>query len=193
MTLVAINPADGTEVGRYDQPSADDVAAAIDRADAAFGSWRQRPIAERADRLRSLAATLRANSADLAREATLEMGKPIVEAEAEVEKCAWNCEFYADNASALPADEPQPIERDARATCSSSPLGTVLAIMPWNFPFWQLFRFAAPALMAGNIGDAQARLERAAVRAGDRGRVPRRPVSRTACSRRCWSAPRRVG
>jgi succinate-semialdehyde dehydrogenase / glutarate-semialdehyde dehydrogenase len=150
MTLVAINPADGTEIGRYDQPSADDVAAAIDRADTAFGTWRRCPIAERADLLRSLAATLRANSADLAREATLEMGKILREAEGEVEKSAVFCEYYAHNAERLLA--PQSIEAGGVENyVRFEPIGVVLAVMPWNFPYVQVFRFAPPALVAGNV------------------------------------------
>jgi succinate-semialdehyde dehydrogenase/glutarate-semialdehyde dehydrogenase len=150
MTLVAINPADGTEIGRYDQPSSDDVAAAIDRADTAFRSWRQRPIVERADLLRSLAATLRAHSAELAREATLEMGKILREAEGEVEKSAAFCEYYADNAARLLA--PQAIEAGGVENyVRFEPIGVVLAVMPWNFPYVQVFRFAPPALVAGNV------------------------------------------
>ena len=150
MTLVAINPADGTEIGRYDQPSADDVAAAIDRADAAFQSWRRRRIAERAELLRSLAATLRAHSAELAREATLEMGKILREAEGEVEKSAMFCEYYADNAERLLA--PQSIEAGGVENyVRFEPIGVVLAVMPWNFPYVQVFRFAPPALVAGNV------------------------------------------
>ncbi len=78
------------------------------------------------------------------------MGKPIAEAEAEVEKCAWNCDFYAEHAAAFLADEPAP-SNATESYVAYRPLGVVLAIMPWNFPYWQVFRFAAPALMAGNV------------------------------------------
>jgi acyl-CoA reductase-like NAD-dependent aldehyde dehydrogenase len=108
-------------------------------------------FAERAELLRAAAATLRAGQARWAALITAEMGKPIVEAEAEIEKCAWNCEYYAEHAAAFLADEP--IATNARLSyVEFVPLGLVLAIMPWNFPFWQVFRFAAPTLMAGNTG-----------------------------------------
>src|SRR5207253_5556615 len=88
--------------------------------------------------------------AEYARTMTLEMGKPIVQAEAEVDKCASTCEYYADHAEAFLAEQPR--ETDAsRSFVRFDPLGPVLAVMPWNFPFWQVFRFAAPALMAGNV------------------------------------------
>jgi succinate-semialdehyde dehydrogenase / glutarate-semialdehyde dehydrogenase len=151
MSLTAINPTDGSELGRFDELSPEQVSAAIERAHAAFGEWRERPLAERCDLLRSLAATLRSNKADLAREATLEMGKILREAEGEVEKSAAFCEHYADNAERLLA--PQVID-DGGALENYvlyEPLGVVLAVMPWNFPYVQVFRFAPPALVAGNV------------------------------------------
>jgi succinate-semialdehyde dehydrogenase / glutarate-semialdehyde dehydrogenase len=151
MSLTAINPTDGSELGRFDELSPEQVSAAIERAHAAFGEWRERPLAERCDLLRSLAATLRSNKADLAREATLEMGKILREAEGEVEKSAAFCEYYADNAERLLA--PQVID-DGGALENYvlyEPLGVVLAVMPWNFPYVQVFRFAPPALVAGNV------------------------------------------
>lgn len=150
MTLVAINPADGTEIARYEQPTRDDVAAAIDRADGAFTSWRARPISERADLLRSLAATLRAHSEELAAEASREMGKILREAEGEVEKSAVFCEYYAEHAERLLA--PQSIDAGGVENyVRFEPIGIVLAVMPWNFPYVQVFRFAPPALVAGNV------------------------------------------
>jgi succinate-semialdehyde dehydrogenase / glutarate-semialdehyde dehydrogenase len=151
MSLTAINPTDGSELGRFDELSPEQVSAAIERAHAAFGEWRERPLAERCDLLRSLAATLRSNKAELAREATLEMGKILREAEGEVEKSAAFCEHYADNAERLLA--PQVID-DGGALENYvlyEPLGVVLAVMPWNFPYVQVFRFAPPALVAGNV------------------------------------------
>jgi succinate-semialdehyde dehydrogenase/glutarate-semialdehyde dehydrogenase len=151
MTLTAINPADGTELGRFEELSDEQVGAAIERAHAAFLDWRERPLAERCDLLRSLAATLRANKDELAREATLEMGKILREAEGEVEKSAVFCEWYADNAERLLT--PEVIEDGGAAEnyVLYEPLGAVLAVMPWNFPYVQVFRFAPPALVAGNV------------------------------------------
>jgi succinate-semialdehyde dehydrogenase/glutarate-semialdehyde dehydrogenase len=150
MTLIAVNPADGSELGRYEQPDAAALAASLDRAQDAFLDWRARPVAARAELLRSLAATLRANAAELAREATLEMGKILREAEAEVEKSASFCEYYADNAGSMLAPRALAgggVENYVRY----EPLGIVLAVMPWNFPYVQVFRFAPPALAAGNV------------------------------------------
>jgi len=151
MTLIAVNPADGSQLGRFEELSGDQVAAAIERAHSAFLGWRERPLAERCDLLRSLAATLRENKAELAREATLEMGKILREAEGEVEKSAVFCEYYADNAERLLAPE---VIEDGGAVenyVRYEPLGVVLAVMPWNFPYVQVFRFAPPTLVAGNV------------------------------------------
>src|SRR5260370_19819086 len=125
------------------------VNQSLDEAHNAFFSWRETTFAERGAVLHRVATYLREHKAELARLATLEMGKPIVESEAEVEKCAWNCDFYADNAEKFLDDEC--IATNGRESYTSFlPLGVVLALMPWNFPYWQVFRFAAPALMAGN-------------------------------------------
>ena len=151
MTLTAVNPADGSQLGRFEELSGDQVNAAIERAHSAFLEWRERPLAERCDLLRSLAATLRENKAELAREATLEMGKILREAEGEVEKSAVFCEYYADNAERLLAPE---VIEDGGAVenyVRYEPLGVVLAVMPWNFPYVQVFRFAPPTLVAGNV------------------------------------------
>jgi succinate-semialdehyde dehydrogenase/glutarate-semialdehyde dehydrogenase len=125
------------------------VDAAVQQAYDAQRRWRESSFGERAARLQSAARVLRAEKARLAALATREMGKPIVEAEAEVEKCAWNCDFYAEHAAAFLADEHVEMNL-SDSFVAFQPLGVVLAIMPWNFPFWQVFRFAAPALMAGN-------------------------------------------
>ena len=101
--------------------------------------------------MKKAAVLLRQNKAKYAGIMTAEMGKPIIESEAEVEKCALNCDYYAENAERFLADEPHP-SNATESYVEFPPLGTVLAIMPWNFPFWQVFRFAAPALMAGNVG-----------------------------------------
>src|SRR5438128_8612826 len=120
-------------------------------AHAAFLQWREVPFARRAQRMREAAQILRTRRAEYARTMTLEMGKPIVQGEAEVDKCAWACEYYADHAEAFLAEQPRETEA-SRSYVRFDPLGPVLAVMPWNFPFWQVFRFAAPALMAGNAG-----------------------------------------
>lgn len=147
--MESINPATGELLGRYPLASPDQVDRALVQARWAFRSWRDTPFDERAKLFRQAAAVLRSERARFARLISLEMGKPIVEAEGEIDKCAWGCEFYADNAARFLADEPH----ESNATESYvtfEPLGTVLAVMPWNFPFWQAFRFAAPAIMAGN-------------------------------------------
>jgi succinate-semialdehyde dehydrogenase/glutarate-semialdehyde dehydrogenase len=151
MTLTAFNPADGSELGGYEELTPQEVTAAIERAHGAFLQWRERPLSERCDLLRSLAVTLRANKADLAREATLEMGKILREAEGEVEKSAAFCEYYADNAERLLAPEVIDNGGALENYVRYEPLGAVLAVMPWNFPYVQVFRFAPPALVAGNV------------------------------------------
>ncbi|WP_372784472.1 NAD-dependent succinate-semialdehyde dehydrogenase [Phenylobacterium sp.] len=118
-------------------------------ARAAFEGWRRTDIAERAALMRKAGAALRARSDEFAALMTDEMGKTLTEGHAEVEKCAGNCDFYAERAAGFLAD--QPVDMGGpRAKVSFRPLGTILAVMPWNFPFWQVFRFAAPTLMAGN-------------------------------------------
>jgi succinate-semialdehyde dehydrogenase/glutarate-semialdehyde dehydrogenase len=148
-TIESVEPATEAVRARFDSHSNADVAAAIAAADAAFRSWRALPIADRAVPMKALARLLRARSERYARLITTEMGKPITEALAEIEKCAWNCDFYADHAAEYLADEP--VETNARASfVAFEPLGVILAVMPWNYPFWQVIRFLAPALMAGN-------------------------------------------
>src|SRR5205085_2414244 len=133
-----------SELGRFDELTPEQVSAAIERAHTAFLEWRERPLAERCDLLRSLATALRSNKTELAREATLEMGKILREAEGEVEKSAAFCEYYADNAERLLSpeviDDGGALENYVRY----EPLGAVLAVMPWNFPYVQVFRFAPP-------------------------------------------------
>ncbi|MBX5476818.1 MAG: NAD-dependent succinate-semialdehyde dehydrogenase [Clostridia bacterium] len=151
MEILSINPATGERLASFEETPDAEVERALEQAREAFRRWRQVPFAERAAHMRAAAAYLRQHKADLARLITSEMGKPIVQAEAEVEKCAWACDYYADNAEAFLADIPK--EGSGRAAyVAFRPLGPVFAIMPWNFPFWQVFRFAAPALMAGNVG-----------------------------------------
>jgi succinate-semialdehyde dehydrogenase/glutarate-semialdehyde dehydrogenase len=149
MSIQSINPATEEILETFDPHNEAQVNETLAAARVAFRSWRATSFAERRAALHRVASYLREHKAELAHAATLEMGKPIVEAEAEVEKCAWNCDFYADNADQFLADEP--VVTNATASyVSFVPLGVVLAVMPWNFPYWQVFRFAAPALMAGN-------------------------------------------
>ena len=151
MSMESINPATGEILERFDETSPKDLDRILNGAHEAFLAWRTVSFAVRAQKMRAAARVLRERGATYARAMTLEMGKPIVQAEAEVEKCAVTCDFYAEHAEAYLA--PQPRETDAtRSYVRFDPLGPVLAVMPWNFPFWQVFRFAAPALMAGNVG-----------------------------------------
>jgi succinate-semialdehyde dehydrogenase/glutarate-semialdehyde dehydrogenase len=147
--LESINPATGALLGRYPAATADEIEDAISGADAAQRAWRRTSFPERSEAMRRLAAHLRERRDHYAFLVTSEMGKPITEARAEIEKCAWACEFYADRAADFLADE-SVATNATRSIVAYEPLGVVLAIMPWNYPFWQVMRFAAPALMAGN-------------------------------------------
>ncbi len=149
MRIQSINPATEEVLESFETHSAAQVDRTLDQARRAYLAWRETTFTERAQALRRVASLLRAQSDRLARVVTLEMGKPIAEAEAEVEKCAWNCDFYAEHAGRFLADEPTPSSA-TQSYVEFTPLGVVLAVMPWNFPYWQVFRFAAPALMAGN-------------------------------------------
>lgn len=151
MSIATINPATGETVRTFEAYSAARVNESLDRAVAAYRQHRRTSFADRASRMRKAATILEAESRDLGRLMTLEMGKPIKAAVAEAEKCATACRYYADNAERFLADEKVEME-GGRSWIAFQPLGAVLAIMPWNFPFWQVFRFAAPALMAGNVG-----------------------------------------
>jgi acyl-CoA reductase-like NAD-dependent aldehyde dehydrogenase len=147
--LQSINPATEEVLETFELYSAGQIDAALEEAYQAFKRWRDTSFAERGALLSGLADYLREHKTELARRATLEMGKPIAEAEAEIVKCAWNCDYYAEHGERFLANEP--IESSASESyVAFRPLGVVLALMPWNFPYWQVFRFAAPALMAGN-------------------------------------------
>jgi succinate-semialdehyde dehydrogenase/glutarate-semialdehyde dehydrogenase len=147
--IVSIDPTTGNELERFPYHDRSEVDAALSAACTAQASWRQIPVLERVKLLRSMAKVLRAGRGSYAQMITQEMGKPIVEAEAEIDKCAWNCDFYAEAAPGFLA--PEAVETNAaQSAVMFDPLGVVLAIMPWNYPFWQFFRFAAPALAAGN-------------------------------------------
>ena len=147
--IVSVDPSTGSEIAAFDAFGPAELDRAAADAHAAFEVWRARSIAERAVPMGALAAHLRTEADRYARLITAEMGKPLAEAKAELEKCAWACEHYATHAARLLADEPHPSSA-TRSYVAFEPLGVVLAIMPWNYPFWQVFRFAAAAVMAGN-------------------------------------------
>ncbi len=147
--IQSINPASGALLFETAEHTQADVERALAGAASAQALWRDVPMEKRCASVRAAAGVLRKNKAEFARLITDEMGKPLAEAEAEIEKCAWNCEFYADRAPAFLAEE-NIASNASDSVVVYEPLGVVLAIMPWNYPFWQLFRFAAPALAAGN-------------------------------------------
>src|SRR5438094_4707617 len=151
MAVSSINPSSGELLESFEEATPAALERVLGHAWQAFLGWRTRTFAERAERLREAARVLRVKKAESARLMALEMGKPVAQGEAEVEKCAWGCEYYAEHAARFLAPEPRETDA-ARSYVRFDPLGPVLAVMPWNFPFWQVFRFAAPALMAGNAG-----------------------------------------
>ena len=151
MSLKSINPANGQEIAAYEEMSTDEVNGIITAVNDAFNSWRKTSFSSRGELLKNAAVILQSNKEEFGRLMSLEMGKPYSQSLAEVVKCAKGCEYYADNTEEILAD--RIIETDAsKSYVSHQPIGIVLAVMPWNFPFWQVFRFAAPALMAGNVG-----------------------------------------
>ncbi|RVE88945.1 NAD-dependent succinate-semialdehyde dehydrogenase [Sinorhizobium meliloti] len=147
--IVTTNPATGEELARYELHDDAFVDAALSAAAKTQKAWRKKPVEERVRLLGAMAKVLRAGKSRYAEMVTREMGKPIVESEAEIEKCAYNCDFYAEHAAQYLADEAVASNASESAVVFD-PLGVVLAIMPWNYPFWQFFRFAAPAFAAGN-------------------------------------------
>lgn len=149
--LNSINPANSKQIKQYDEMTGEESAKIIALANSSFIKWKETSFVERSKLMFNAAKVLRENVKEYSEVMTLEMGKPIVQARAEVEKCAWVCDYYAENAEKFLTDEV--IKTDAaNSFVAYQPLGVVLAIMPWNFPFWQVFRFAAPNLMAGNAG-----------------------------------------
>jgi succinate-semialdehyde dehydrogenase/glutarate-semialdehyde dehydrogenase len=151
MSIQSVNPATGDVLETLEETTPAQIDTILARAHAAFTEWRGEPFARRSALMRAAARELRARKDEYALTMTREMGKPIVQSEAEVEKCAVTCDYYAEHAEAFLAEQPR--ETDAsRSYVRFDPLGVVLAVMPWNFPFWQVFRFAAPALMAGDAG-----------------------------------------
>lgn len=151
MAFHAINPVDGSTILTLDNWEASRLSKAMDVAELAAGPWADTPIKKRCALMHKAAEVLRARQEELATIITQEMGKLIKESRDEIEKCAWVCEYYAEHGPGFLEDEY--IETDAaKSLVAYQPLGIILAVMPWNFPFWQVFRFAAPALVAGNTG-----------------------------------------
>jgi succinate-semialdehyde dehydrogenase/glutarate-semialdehyde dehydrogenase len=150
MAIASVNPATGETIRTFEALDDAAIDAALARSASAFAVNRSRGFHERASRMTRAAEILEERQKELGRLITTEMGKPVKAAVAEVVKCATNCRYYAEHAQSYLADEP--VKTDAKETfIRYEPLGTILAVMPWNFPFWQVFRFAAPALMAGNV------------------------------------------
>jgi succinate-semialdehyde dehydrogenase / glutarate-semialdehyde dehydrogenase len=150
-TLTAVNPATGDVVETFSEMGEPAVYEVLEGAARAQRAWRRTSFAQRAEPMKAVAALLRERSREIARLIAVEMGKPVRDGAAEAEKCAFACEYFADHAERFLT--PVDVETDAsHSFWTYQPLGVVLAIMPWNFPFWQVFRFIAPSLMAGNGG-----------------------------------------
>jgi succinate-semialdehyde dehydrogenase / glutarate-semialdehyde dehydrogenase len=151
MSIISVNPATDEEIRSYEEMSWKEVADILEKAHQAHLAWHEVSFTERTRLMKAAARILRERSGEYGALMTAEMGKPVAGGRAEAEKCAWVCDYYAENAERF-------LSREAIATDASKsfvayePIGVVLAVMPWNFPFWQVFRFAAPALMAGNAG-----------------------------------------
>ena len=148
--FVTINPASDEQIEEFAYFTPGETEAVIARADKAFKSYSRLPVFERAKLLSNLATVLRRNKAQLAEVITIEMGKILAEAEAEVEKCAWEADWYAEHGPQMLADSPAPTG-GVEAYVSFHPLGLILGIMPWNFPLWQTTRMGIPTLLAGNV------------------------------------------
>ena len=151
MAIATINPTNGKTLKTFEPLSAAAIEERLNRAQAAFADYRATSFDQRAAWLQAAADLLATNKQAYGELMTLEMGKPITSAIAEVSKCAWVCRFYAEHAAKFLQDVPA-ITDASQSFVRYQPLGVVLAVMPWNFPFWQVFRFAAPTLMAGNVG-----------------------------------------
>jgi len=151
MAIASINPATGETLREFSALSAQQIEQKLQLAADTFRTYRRTSFADRARMMMRAAEILESEKQELGKTMTLEMGKPLKAAIGEAEKCAWVCRYYAENAERHLAD--QIVETNAKKSyVHFQPLGPVLAVMPWNFPFWQVFRFAAPALMAGNVG-----------------------------------------
>ncbi|HXX96715.1 MAG TPA: NAD-dependent succinate-semialdehyde dehydrogenase [Candidatus Bathyarchaeia archaeon] len=148
--IETINPTTGRVISSYENMSIDKIELITKNAQNAFEKWRKKEILERCDYIRDLAKILRRNKDGYARIVTEEMGKPITQSIAEIDKCALVCEYYSENAEVFLRDEIVPTEF-RKSFISFEPLGVVAGIMPWNFPFWQVMRYAVPTLIAGNV------------------------------------------
>jgi succinate-semialdehyde dehydrogenase/glutarate-semialdehyde dehydrogenase len=149
--LQSVNPATEEKIESYNEHTRQEINTILEKVDKSQKSWKKTEFSERSQLMKRAAEVLRSNSDKYAKLMAHEMGKPITGARSEVEKCAWVCEYYAENAVEFLSDEV--IETDAsQSFVTFRPMGVILAVMPWNFPFWQVFRFAAPGLMAGNAG-----------------------------------------
>src|ERR1700693_1039811 len=151
MAIASINPATGEKLKEFKPQDDAQIEKTLRKAAAAFEKHRRQPFPRRADLMMTVATLLQQEKQELARTVTLEMGKLFRDSVAEIEKCALGCRFYGENAERFLEDESAQTNA-RRSYLHYEPMGPVLAIMPWNFPFWQVFRFAAPALMAGNVG-----------------------------------------
>ncbi|MCL6495207.1 MAG: NAD-dependent succinate-semialdehyde dehydrogenase [Ignavibacterium sp.] len=149
--IQSINPANNKVIKTYQEISDRELSEVLSKMQYAFEDWKTKSFNYRASLMKTAGEILRSKREEYSKLMTLEMGKPIAQSRAEVDKCAWVCEYYADNAEKFLQDEI--IKTDSsKSFVTYQPLGVVLAVMPWNFPFWQVFRFAAPTLMAGNVG-----------------------------------------
>jgi succinate-semialdehyde dehydrogenase/glutarate-semialdehyde dehydrogenase len=147
--ITAINPTTGEMLKKYEEISPNEVLRRLEKAHQAFRDWKQTSFSERAELMKKASRLLVENQSEYAQTMALEMGKPVTQGRAEIQKCAWVCEYYAEHAEKMV--EPEIIKTDARKSyVAFKPLGVILAIMPWNYPFWQVFRHAAPGLMSGN-------------------------------------------
>src|ERR671933_1212894 len=149
--IETINPATGKILATYNNMSKEEISRKVKAAREAFATWKKLDISERAEYMRRLGRVMRKNKDEYATLITEEMGKPIRQSVAEIEKCAWVCDYYSDHAESFLRDELIPTEF-RKSFVSFEPLGVVAGIMPWNFPFWQVMRYAVPTLTAGNVG-----------------------------------------
>lgn len=151
MEFQSTNPYNGEQVGQYTAHTSTELENILDKSGEAFKTWSQQPLSYRTELIQKAGKVLRDNLEEYAQMITSEMGKPISESRAEINKCAWVCDYYAENAETFLA--PEEVKTDAEQSfVRHDPIGAVFAVMPWNFPFWQVFRFAAPTLTAGNTG-----------------------------------------